>query len=634
MKRQHLVFLVWVGLLGNSGFASTLGPDSRLESLAASRMWQLLLHYKTSLWSGQESEADGDGFFLAKTGKWQPVAELKANLAAFMAQKLVQGEPYECRFPARAAFLRRALQLQVRHAHCPDYAEWLTSIAGVGVAVVFASDYPYNPSSVFGHTFLKITSAAKSRLQGGQILNSHAPILDYLIAYEAVTDGKMNLEFALRGLMGGYAGRHSMAPYYMKVTEYNERESRDLWEYQLAIDVAQTQRLLAHFWELYKNTYFEYFFLDENCSYHILGLLEVARPDWHLSDNFYLYVAPTDALKRVTSIPGAVRAISYRPSLYKRMLAAVRELNPQQKAQLTQVLAGEVAAASVSDSAVLKAAITSLFYQKQKAMNHHTPLQSTVFLAALGQTAQLGMAVPSMSSAVTKSWPAHVSRPDQSHDIYRIGVGYGHDSQEPYGLFSFRLGLHDQLGLATGYPAYSQVDAFRIDLQLKQGAGPQLKEFVAMDAISLSPVSTADWETSWQLRLAMTEPQELACSGCQLTEFSASAGLSHEVFSRDLVFFYLGGARLDYGSVVADYYRLGPMMAIGALASLDQATKVRLRYRRSYDLTADAAAYVVAETSLEVARSWHRNWSLRIGLNTVQGAESATNGHMAVYRYF
>jgi hypothetical protein len=74
-------------------------------------------------------------------------------------------------------------------------------------------------------------------------------------------------------------------PYYLKVREYSDLENRDIWEYELNLTPEEIDRLLMHAWEL-GPIHFDYYFFDENCAYHLLGLLEAARPDLTLTEGF------------------------------------------------------------------------------------------------------------------------------------------------------------------------------------------------------------------------------------------------------------------------------------------------------------------------------------------------------------
>ena len=68
-----------------------------------------------------------------------------------------------------------------------------------------------------------------------------------------------------------------------------------------------------HSWE-FGNASFDYFFFKENCSYHLLALLDYADPTLHLTDEFLLWTVPADTVRLIASKPGLVSDIAYRPS--------------------------------------------------------------------------------------------------------------------------------------------------------------------------------------------------------------------------------------------------------------------------------------------------------------------------------
>ena len=93
----------------------------------------------------------------------------------------------------------------------------------------------------------------------------------------ADTHEQRGVNYAFKGLFGGYQGRFSIAPYYVAVKTYGDIENRDIWEYGLNLTQEETSQMLRHVWEM-RSAWFDYYFLDENCSYHLLSLLETARP--------------------------------------------------------------------------------------------------------------------------------------------------------------------------------------------------------------------------------------------------------------------------------------------------------------------------------------------------------------------
>ena len=127
---------------------------------------------------------------------------------------------------------------------------------------------------MFGHTLLRVDAKDQTR---------HKELVAFAInfAAEPETDDNPAL-FAIKGLIGSYPGRYTVMPYYRKVREYNDIESRDIWEYKLKLNEEEVNRVLLHLWEM-QRAEFDYYFLDENCSYQLLSLLDVAREDLSLS---------------------------------------------------------------------------------------------------------------------------------------------------------------------------------------------------------------------------------------------------------------------------------------------------------------------------------------------------------------
>jgi hypothetical protein len=114
------------------------------------------------------------------------------------------------------------------------------------------------------------------------------------------------LDYPVRGIFGGYRGQFSTVPYYLKVQEYRDIENRDIWEYRLNFNEQQIRRLLMHAWEL-GHASFDYFFFKENCSYHLLSLLEYADPSLHLTERFRFWTVPADTVRVLAAEPGLVR---------------------------------------------------------------------------------------------------------------------------------------------------------------------------------------------------------------------------------------------------------------------------------------------------------------------------------------
>ncbi|MCA9547481.1 MAG: DUF4105 domain-containing protein, partial [Myxococcales bacterium] len=248
-----------------AAYAAALIERAEGAGLADDPQWWALLHYRQGTF-GPYSEADGRGFFFAAEGHRDPHAELAATLRALFRPAVApprdpqaipppaQRHP-QCNFPARFAWLNARLGFdpaRLPRQPCPGYDRWRHALGATGATLVFADAYLNSPASMYGHTFLRLD-------QGRQ----GSPLLSYAVNFSAAAANTGGLLYAVLGLTGGFDGYYSTTPYYMKVQEYSNVESRDLWEYRLALAPAELERLVAHAWELGSTT-FDYYFFDEN----------------------------------------------------------------------------------------------------------------------------------------------------------------------------------------------------------------------------------------------------------------------------------------------------------------------------------------------------------------------------------
>ncbi|MEP4468362.1 DUF4105 domain-containing protein, partial [Marinobacter alexandrii] len=267
--------------------------------------WLTLMHYQQdTLGGGFTSQADDPDFFLSDQGKQAPERELEATLSAIQ-QPGSGGGHAQCRFPARTAWLQGQLDLSLPAVDCPAYEAWTETLNTETVTLVFAASYLNSPSSMFGHTFL--------RLDPPQDDDETNLLLANTISYAAdAAAHDSEILFAYKGIFGGYPGITSVQPYYEKIRLYSDIEHRDLWEYRLNLTQAEVDLLIAHAWEI-RDHNFDYYFFDENCAYRLLALIDVARPGTHLLDEVSTHAIPSDTVRWVVD-KDLVSEVYYRPS--------------------------------------------------------------------------------------------------------------------------------------------------------------------------------------------------------------------------------------------------------------------------------------------------------------------------------
>lgn len=262
--------------------------QASIKQLASKPTWLALLHYKQEVLSGDFlSQSDDSAFFLSERGKTDPKAELLANLNAFLSPP--QDKHPQCLFPARWHWLKQQLAIEdnAYDVICPKLNSWLQRAASDQLTLVFPAMFLNNPGSMFGHTFLRFDNSQKSTL------------LSYALNYAAKVDPADGfLSYAYNGLFGGYHGVFATRPYYETVQLYSDTENRDIWEYQLDYSIDEITQLLRHVWEV-TDIKFDYYFLNENCSYRLLSLLDAVKPEAKLSSikNFPVYAIPVDTVR-------------------------------------------------------------------------------------------------------------------------------------------------------------------------------------------------------------------------------------------------------------------------------------------------------------------------------------------------
>ncbi len=309
MNRRRIFFLLYLSFFSSSVFSFdfTIVEDNKIYS---DKYWYKLLHYKNG-----KSEIDSQEFFLAKDGKTNPKAELFATLDA-----IVDDNSTFCRFPSRVEWLYQKIPLLHKiksYTSCPPLEKILKSYNAQSVVLVFPTAHINSPASMFGHSFLRIDS------------DNNLSLTSNAINYAAKTRESNGLIFAYQGLFGGYEGRYSILPYYKKIKEYNHLERRDIWEYRLNLTPKEIKKLLTHLYEL-KDLYADYYFFSENCSYNLLWLLEVARDDLKLVDNFSYKAIPIDTIRKVYEA-GLIESENFRASKTKEIEAIFEMIDEQRE---------------------------------------------------------------------------------------------------------------------------------------------------------------------------------------------------------------------------------------------------------------------------------------------------------------
>jgi hypothetical protein len=525
---------------GAPSYLDELILRARAQRLAEDPGWLRLGHWKRTP-VGWKSEVDGTRFFRALRGKTSPAAELEATLRGFLDARPVADEldDAQCRFPARFAYLSARLGFdpeRLPRRRCPRQEEFLGRLQARSATLVFSSYYLNNPSSAFGHTFLRLNKAEEARA------GKSFELLDYGVDYSATVDTRNALLYAFKGLFGLFQGVFLHYAYYYKVREYADAESRDLWEYDLALTPEEVTLLAAHVWEL-GGTFFEYWYLDENCSYHVLGALEAAAPRLSLLEHVKTVVLPSDTVKALYENAGLVRAVHYRPSIRTQFLARAAALDGRGKALLEALAADPTArlpdeVPAETRAAALDAAVdlVDLRHGKELVLGR-APHAARVRQVLLERRSAIRVQSPPLVLS-----PPHESAPERGHGSFRVGAGGGHSTRDGgLALLDLRIALHDLGDPPRGFPPLSQIEFLPTRLRLAPREERfELDESWLVRIVSLNDLSRFDLRPSWRVKAGAATVRDAGCAGCLAGQAELGGGYALASLARVLDLF--GGA--------------------------------------------------------------------------------------------
>jgi hypothetical protein len=564
-----------IGACAND-YLAELVQAAHAKNLADTPQWHALLHYKrTWIPRGVESFADDPRFFNAPNGKSDPRAELEATLTAFFSDKPetpTEQNP-QCQFVARYQWLKRELQFdpaRLPERPCPRFHEWRAALNAEALTLVFPAAYLNNPASLYGHTLLRVDARDQTE---------RTRLLAYSINYAAATDEANGLAFAVKGIFGGYPGLFSISPYYAKVREYSDLENRDVWEYELNFTQEEIDRLLEHAWEI-GAVHFDYYFFDENCSYHLLSLFDVARPSLRLTDAFPLWVIPADTARAVVEREGLLRRVTYRPAR-----STVLRHRMQHMAEFEVRLAKRLAIAPTADD---ESALAALPVERQ-ARIVELAYDYLDYERLRGRAPDIRYTAPRLRELlfvrsrldVADAAPPPVPqvRPDQGHRSGRVSIGIGRANGDGFQEIELRPAYHDLLDPEPGYNRGAQIEFFGI--AARHRARDERTRLERLDLINITSISARDEllkPMSWKAEIGF-ERQRLAPALEPLVfHLRGGAGYAAGTVYNSLWYGMIEAA-LEVHERLDSSYAVGTGPAIGILTDITDRWRLQLEAR-------------------------------------------------------
>lgn len=389
--------------IDREALVTQLIAQAKQLNLAEHPTW-LRLHFYESSGSDEHktynSMVDKQSFFVSPEGKRNPQAELEAFIRASITQDIDGDDSVACQFPARSHWLKTQLGMSDIQPDCPDFDAWMQKLDPQRLSVVFAEEYPNRAVSAFGHTLMLIDST-ESLADPSAIDKAHA--LNDTVAGSPDDSAAV---YALKSATGGYPNDITIEPYPVKLGDYLQKDSRDVWTYPLDLTHAEIQQIMRHVYES-KDLELPYYFTMDNCASEILRYIDIVRPEGNLLDEFKVAVVPSDVVRL----------------LHKRGLIHEQQFLPADKT-LAQAKVNNPGLTDLPDSSIS----------------------------------------PDHKYVATDLTPTD-NNPLNAHSLQRVMVGAGAQDDTGYLSLAYRGGFNDFLDSPSGYPQNFHLEAGSIELR-------------------------------------------------------------------------------------------------------------------------------------------------------------------------
>ncbi|AVZ85353.1 DUF4105 domain-containing protein [Acinetobacter sp. WCHA45] len=582
--------------------------------------WQRLMYADQS----QKSEVAYDGYFYAKDGKNNLKNELEADVKALFINT-AENQSIRCKFPARSRWLIQQLNIDTEKlpiVKCPEFDQWINQIKPHKATLIYATDFMGNPSSIFGHTLLRLDPKDQKQLN----------LVSYAVNYAATVSGEDNWSYAWKGLTGQYPGEYSLMPYYRKVKEYGDFESRDLWEYELNLTPEETRFLVEHIWEM-QHVSFPYYFVSDNCAYRLLGLIDLVRPDLNLKQQFSYAAIPIETLKAVDQ-QALVKEVVYRPALETQLLSQAK----QHGTDLAKV-AHQIAFIETDQvQSTLKT------YSQQDQAKILEMAYDDLYLQYISRQVDANIAQPKLRQLLAERSQIQVEKqrqqperpkmqPVEGHHARNFSVNVGEVQGKKFVELGHRQAYHDLIDLQGGYRTGTQLLFLDGSLQYRDDK-LKLEHLDLLSVNSYNPIQPFKAPVTWGFNLGWKQE---AIENGQFSEdaqhgvmnLNMQVGYSVADYDRrhlcyaQLQSYIQGGKKLDKG------WRVGAGPTVGCMNvwsdNINSVVQIELPYwqnQNQWNLRVGTQLQYSLNTSHTLRLNWdfeqqdHKDWN-KVGLGYV-----------------
>lgn len=396
--------------------------------------WDRLMHVEKGISRVQSPE-----FFVTPQGRTDLNLERDEFVRILRSQ---EGSTLACQFPARYKWLSRqsADIPSFDLTRCTDLQVFNQGFQKKDFYIAYVSEYLDAPASAFGHLMLVFH-------------DGRMPLdLADTIHFAATTNREGALQYAAKGLTGGFEGYFIREPFFAKKKDYLLFEQRAIHLYKVELSADELENIAFHLFELRKAK-FKYYFIDENCAFQLAELINIAAPNQDYSFQTNQPVLPIDVVRLNANRIKEKRALA--PTIIREKYLS-EQLSDSEKNHVAAVVS-QAESVTSSDSDQVKE-LLYLHYQyafrrKRNPYPNHSEIESLDFKES---SLKIDLDDPSQK---TKSniWSAGVMRSKNTNYARIRWSPLGDDNPEQQHTRESRLNVLE-----------TTVDAHQNELQLQR----------------------------------------------------------------------------------------------------------------------------------------------------------------------
>lgn len=276
-----------------------------------------------------------------------------------------------------------------------------------------------------------------------------------------------------------------------------------MWEYRLGLDADEIGWMIDHLWEL-KDVDFDYYFLDENCSFRLLELLEVARPQVDLLSDLRFAEVPVNTVRAIEEA-GLIASRLYRPSKAVELEQAGEELSAAERRMAVRLMKdvslaeqGEyLALAPERRHLVARAAYQATRFRDRTRDNNQQAAANSYRLLQLMHA----NAAPE-PAAIRPPQP-----PERGHATQMLALSGGQREDNGFAEIQYRLTYHDWLDNHRGFLDGAWIEALNLRVRREESDRWRLWQLDLVNIRSLAPRTAFVRPTSWFVHAGIDRPE-------------------------------------------------------------------------------------------------------------------------------